>query len=86
LKLQITTPPRLAWILSAAEARVSDRFALDLPAAACDNRSMSRHRLLLFALVSALAVAAVCTAVVWLRPSAITRDNEARIHEGMMLD
>ena len=47
---------------------------------------MTRRRLLLFALLSAIVVAAACTAVVRPRPSAITRENEARIRDGMTLD
>jgi hypothetical protein len=46
----------------------------------------ARRRLLLTALLTVLVVAAVLAAMVRPRPSAITRDNEARIHEGMTRD
>jgi hypothetical protein len=50
------------------------------------SASGARRRFLLFALLSVLVVAAVFVAMVRPRPSAITRDNEARIHEGMTVD
>jgi hypothetical protein len=45
-----------------------------------------RRRVLLIALLIVLVVAAVWALVVWPRPTAITRENEARIQEGMSWD
>lgn len=50
--------------------------------ASCNNRAMSRRLLLRFALLTAILVAAV----LWPRPSAITRENQAKVHEGMTRD
>lgn len=46
----------------------------------------ARRRVPLIVLPPVLAAAAVCAAMVWPRPSAITRENEARVHEGMTRD
>jgi ferric-dicitrate binding protein FerR (iron transport regulator) len=43
----------------------------------------ARRRLLLVALLTVLVVAAVFVAMVRPQPSGITRDKEAKIHEGM---
>ncbi len=50
------------------------------------SKSGARRRVVLIALLTGLVVAAVCAAMVWPRSSAITRENEARIHEGMSWD
>jgi len=48
--------------------------------------SSAGRLLILFTLLAGLMVAAVFAAMVRPRPSAITRDNEARIHKGMTVD
>jgi hypothetical protein len=47
---------------------------------------MCRRRLLLFALLTVLVVAALWATMGWRRPSAITRENETRLRVGMTLD
>ena len=79
-----TRPPLLSFGFGPQRRRAA-RKGPDVNAPS-KSASGARRRVHLLALLTVLVVAAVCAAMVWPRSSAITRENEARIHEGMSWD